>query len=296
MTARAIPRSILYTPALSLDRVVKAWSYDADVHLIDLEDAVPARAKTDETRRAAARALAEADWRAPTVAVRINGPATEWWERDLELVVEGAAEQLDCIVVPKVESADDVERVERKLGELGDGRIGLDVQIESARGLVEVERIAAASARLEALVFGPGDYAASLGLAPRSIGAIDPEYPGDQWHYARSRIAAAAHAFGLDPVDGPYADVADLEGLRESARRARLLGFTGKWVIHPAQVEVVHQVFSPTSEEVEHARAVLAALPDGGVATLDGTMVDEASRRLAEAVLARAGAAAAAAT
>jgi citrate lyase subunit beta / citryl-CoA lyase len=268
---------------------------------VDLEDAVPPAEKTDETRARIGRALAEREWRAPTVAVRVNAPASEWWSRDVEVVVEHAAKHLDCIVVPKVERAADVERVDELLSELEarnglEPRIGLEAQIESARGLVEVERIAASSPRLETLVFGPGDYAASLGVWQGSIGAVEPKYPGDQWHYARSRIAAAAHAFGLQPVDGPYAEISDLDGLRESARRARLVGFEGKWVIHPDQIEAVNDVFSPSREELEQALRTLAALTaarDGGrgAAVLDGAMIDDASRRLAEAVVERARAA-----
>jgi citrate lyase subunit beta/citryl-CoA lyase len=266
--------------------------------IVDLEDAVPPAAKNDETRERAARALIDQGWRANTLAVRVNGLATEWWEADLKLVVERAAVHLDCIVVPKVERAADVQLVGEALSSLEaahrlDRQIGLEVQIESAHGLVEVERIAGSSGRLEALVFGPGDYAASLGIPQRSIGELVPEYPGDQWHYARSRIAAAAHAFGLQPIDGPYGEIRDSDGLRDSARRARLLGFTGKWVVHPGQIETCNEIFSPTSRELEHALGVLAAL-DGaagsgeGAALHEGAMIDEASRRLAEAVIERA--------
>jgi citrate lyase subunit beta / citryl-CoA lyase len=269
--------------------------------IVDLEDAVPPAAKNDETRERAARALIDREWRANTLAVRVNGLATEWWQADLKVVVERAALGLDCVVVPKVERAADVQLVDEALSGLEathrlDRSIGLEVQIESASGLVEVERIAAASPRLETLVFGPGDYAASLGIAQDSIGAIDPAYPGDQWHYPRSKIAAAAHAFGLQPIDGPYGEIRDPDGLRDSARRARLLGFMGKWVVHPGQIETCNQIFSPTPRELEHALGVLEAL-DGaagsgeGAALHNDAMIDEASRRLAEAVLDRARAA-----
>jgi len=258
--------------------------------VVDLEDAVEPERKTDETRTRAADALTGAAWHATTLAVRINDLRSEWWERDVEIVTQGAGSRLDCVVVPKVESPEDVRQVADALSALG-STAGIEAQIESARGLVEVERIAGSSERLETLVFGPGDFAASIGVPQRTIGALDPSYPGDQWHYARSRISAAAHAFGLQPIDGPYADFDDPDGLRESARRARLLGFQGKWVIHPAQIEIANEAFSPTPDEIEHARAVLAALREQGVARLDGTMVDEASARLARAVLERAGAA-----
>jgi citrate lyase subunit beta/citryl-CoA lyase len=206
------------------------------------------------------------------------------------------------VIVPKVESVDELAAVDRLLTDLEEeadaGRpIGIEVQIESARGLVEVERIAGSSQpRLETLVFGPGDYAATLGVPQRSVGETDPDYPGDQWHYARSRIATAAHAFGLAPIDGPYAAIRDLDGLRESARQARLVGFEGKWVVHPDQIPVCDEVFSPTPEELADALSVLeglegAAAEGRGASLHDGRMVDEASRRIAEAVVRRAEAA-----
>ena len=294
-------RTCLAVPATNERALAKAPSLPADAVFIDLEDAVAADAKGDQARERAAGALTDGEWQGQTLSVRVNGLATRWWRRDVDVVVRGANGRLASIVLPKVESTADVETADRLLGELEEEleleqRIGLEAQIESARGLVEVERIAACSARLETLVFGPGDYAASLGIAQRSLGEVDPDYPGDQWHYARSRIAAAAHAFGLQPIDGPYAALADEDGLRESARRARLLGFQGKWVVHPDQIEPVNEEFSPTSEELAHALRVLDALrsADGcgqGAAVLDGLMIDEASRKLAEGVVRRARAA-----
>jgi citrate lyase subunit beta/citryl-CoA lyase len=294
-------RTVLAVPATNERALVKAPTLPADAVFVDLEDAVATSVKGDQVRTRAARALAESEWRAKTVSVRINGLDTEWWRDDLEVVVRGAPAQLDSVVLPKVESAAEVRGVDRLLAgleeELGLERpIALEVQIESARGLVEVERIAASSIRLETLVFGPGDYAASLGVAQHSIGVLDPDYPGDQWHYPRSRIAVAAHAFGLQPIDGPYSALGDEVGLRQSARRARLLGFQGKWVIHPRQIQTVRDNFSPSEEEVAHALRVLDALAEAedigeGVAVVGGAMVDEASRRLAEGVVRRAEAA-----
>ena len=294
-------RTCLAVPATSERALAKAPTLAADEVFVDLEDAVVADAKGDDARERAARALSESDWRAPTLSVRINGLGTEWWRRDLELVVRGAAARLDSIVLPKVESAADVETVAEVLAGLEaelelERPIALQVQIESARGLVEVEGIARSADRLETLIFGPGDYAASLGVGQRFIGELDPEYPGDQWHYARSRIAAAAHAFGLQPIDGPYAALGDEVGLQQSARRARLLGFQGKWVIHPDQIQTVRDIFSPTEQELAQALRVLDALADAddsgeGVAVVGGAMVDEASRRLAEGVVRRAEAA-----
>ncbi len=269
----------------------KARSIPADEIVIDLEDAVAPADKTDATRQRVATAVLAGEWRAPTIAVRVNAPRSQWFMDDLDQVVQAAGEAIDCIVVPKVESVDDVAMVAELLDSRGPS-IGLEVQIESARGMVEVERIAGASPRVEALVFGPADYAASLGIPQPDIGAINPAYPGDQWHYARSRIAVAAHAYGLDAIDGPFAALQDADGLRESALRAQLLGFGGKWVIHPDQVGVCNEVFAPSPEEVARAARVLDALQEAntrgaGAASLDGMMIDEASRKLAEALLAR---------
>lgn len=161
--------------------------------------------------------------------------------------------------------------------------------IETARGSVNVEAIAGCSARLQALVFGPGDFAASMGMPLRSIGGFDSTYPGDQWLYARSRIAVAARAFNLAPIDGPFADFRDLDGLRESARRSRILGFSGNWVIHPDQIGVCNEVFSPSEAEAAAAERALAALESAavggaGATEVGGQMVDEAMRKAVEAI------------
>jgi citrate lyase subunit beta/citryl-CoA lyase len=203
--------------------------------------------------------------------VRINGLATPWWRDDLAAV---AGARPDVVVVPKVESAEDVAAV----ADLLPGGVGLEVQIETARGLVEVERIAAAGGPLEALVFGPGDFGASLGVPVLTIGA-------GSWDYALARISVAAHAFGLQPVDGPYADLHDTAGLRAAARRAVGHGFVGKWVVHPGQIDPVTEIFTPSPEDVERAQRILAA--DDGAVLMDGAMVDAASKRLAAALLER---------
>jgi citrate lyase subunit beta/citryl-CoA lyase len=271
----------------------KAAALDVDEVIVDLEDSVPRDLKTDGTRKAVTDALERRDWRARIVAVRVNAPGTEWFEDDLRSLASSAGGRLDAVVVPKVESAQTVLAVDALLSQLGLARVALEAQIESALGLLHVEAIAGASPRLEALVFGPGDYAASLGISQTVLGGLDPHYPGDQWHYARSRIAVAAHAHGLEPIDGPYADYRDADGLVAIARLARAVGCTGKWVIHPDQIEPCAAVFAPSADEVEHAMRVLAALDDAarsgrGAAQLDGRMIDEASRRDAETVLARA--------
>jgi len=243
--------------------LAKAAELPADEIVVDLEDGVAVADK--ETARAS---LASARARG-TLAVRINGVRTPWWRDDL-----AAAAMADVIVVPKVESADEVTAVAALLG----AGIGLEVQIETARGLVEVERIAAAGPPLEALVFGPGDFAASIGVPVLTIGAGASEY-------ALGRIAVAARAFGLQPVDGPYAVLADLHGLEVGARRALALGFDGKWVIHPDQIAPVNGVFTASAEEAERARRIIAAAD--GASRVGGEMVDAATKKLAQAVLAR---------
>jgi citrate lyase subunit beta/citryl-CoA lyase len=270
----------------------KAASLDVDEVILDLEDSVPHDLKTDATRKAVTDALAERDWRARIRAVRVNAPGTAWFEDDLRSLASLAPGRLDAVVVPKVESAQTLLAVDAMLSQLGLARVALEAQIESAVGLVQVEAIAGASPRLEALVFGPGDYAASLGVSQAVLGGLDPNYPGDQWHYPRSRIAVAAHAHGLEAIDGPYADYHDTGGLVAIARLARAVGCTGKWVIHPDQIDPCTAVFSPSAEEVEHATRVVAALDEAarsgrGAAQLDGRMIDEASRRAAESILGR---------
>ena len=245
--------------------LAKAASLPADEVVVDLEDGVAAPEKESaRTNLAAAQARG-------TLAVRINGTRTPWWRDDL-----AAAAHVDVVVVPKVESAEEVEAV---AGLLPAG-VGLEVQIETARGLLEVERIAAVGGPLEALVFGPGDFAASVGVPVLTIGAGASEY-------ALARIAVAARAFGLQPVDGPYAVLADTDGLRAGARRALAHGYDGKWVIHPDQIAPVNEAFTPAQDEVERAREILAA--GDGASRLGGEMVDVATKRLAESVLARAG-------
>lgn len=278
--------------------LTKARAVTADEVVIDLEDAVEPEAKNDRTRRRVAEALVGHEWRTPTVAVRVNGVGTDWFRDDIVQIVRRAGHRLDAVVVPKVETAETIVSVGALLAELehelGLGTISIEAQIETAAGLAEVEHIAASSPRLAALIFGAGDYAASLGLPYAQIGAIDPSYPGDQWHYPRSRIAVAAHAHGLDPIDSPFAAFRNEEGLLEAARLARLVGFVGKWVIHPDQIEPCNRAFSASAEELAAARRVLDALDEAaragrGAAQLDGAMIDEASRRFAEAVISRAG-------
>jgi citrate lyase subunit beta/citryl-CoA lyase len=264
-------RSCLTVPAASERMLAKARTLNADVAIVDLEDAVA------ETEKDAARALAvealHAGPLAPTTALRVNARSTLWWEHDLHAAAEA---QPDVVVLPKVESPEDVAAA----AELLPDGVGLEAQIETARGLVEAERIAAAGHGLEALVLGPADLAASLGVPVLSIGAGTADY-------AMARVVAAARAFGLQALDGPHARLDDEEGLITSARRALDHGFDGKWVIHPSQIEPVNAVFTPSPQEVERAERIIAA--SERAARFEGELVDAASRRLAEALLRRAG-------
>jgi len=277
----------------------RAPAIPADLVFVDLEDSVVAEAKEDAARERAVAALLGQPFLAPTVGVRVNAMDTPWCLDDLRALVGGAGEAIDVVILPKVEDESHVyfadgllALFERQRG-IEEGTIGLEAQIESARGLVNVERIAAACPRrLEALVFGPGDYAASLGMPQLTIGAPIPDYPGDAFHYPLSRIAVAARAHGLQAVDGPYAAIRDLEGLRRSAATARALGYDGKWSVHPAQVEPLNEAFGVSQAEFDRACAMVdalgAAAARGSGAVMAGDeMIDEASRRLAERVVRR---------
>ncbi len=291
-------RSCLAVPGSSAKMLGKAATLPADLVFIDLEDAVAPLEKTDATRAQVVQALNEQAWTAPTRVVRVNGVSTRWCFRDIVAVVEGAGRALDCIMVPKVESAADVHFVDLLLtqleAELGlERRIGLELQIESPRGLVAIEKIAAASSRSETLIFGPGDFAASLGAPQLSVGAIDPRYEGDQWHYVLMRLVTTARAYGLQAIDGPFAAIRDAEGFLAVARRSHLLGFDGKWALHPDQIALCHEVYTPSREQFERAERVLAAYTAAtegdrvGAVMFEGEMIDEASRKMAEQIVAR---------
>ena len=251
--------------------LAKAPSLPANEVVVDLEDGV-APADKEKARGLAVAALREGPL-GRTTALRVNARSTEWWEDDLRAAAEVKP---DVVVLPKVESPEDVSAA----AELLPAGIGLEVLIETARGLVEAERIAAAGHGVEALVFGPADMAASLGVPVLTIGA------GSQ-DYALRRIVAAARAFGLQAVDGPHARLGDDLGLVLSARRALAHGYDGKWVIHPSQIEPVNFVFTPSRADIKRAKRMLAT--SGGAERLDGEMVDEAARKLAESLLRRAG-------
>lgn len=282
--------------------LAKAAGFPADHVFLDLEDAVAPVEKNDTTRARIVQALVEQSWLARTRAVRVNAVGTPWCVDDIVQVVAGAASRLDCLVLPKVEGADQVQFVHHLLEHLEHAheipdRIGLEIQIESPRGLVEIERIATASDRIEALIFGPGDYAAAAGIPQLTVGMIDPGYPGDQWHYVLARIATTARAFGLQAIDGPYAAISDVEGYREVAKRSRLLGFDGKWALHPDQIGPCNEIYAPTQAEYERAVSILQAYDVAtgdrrlGAVMFEGEMIDEASRKMAGQIAARGAAA-----
>jgi citrate lyase subunit beta/citryl-CoA lyase len=287
-------RSLLAVPATRRKMVEKALASDADAVFLDLEDAVAPEGKA-AARGDVVSALKELDWHGRPGLYRANALDTSYFYRDLIEVVEEAGDSLDAIMVPKVNRPEDLHAVSMLLSqlELEKGKIKLEAQIESAEGLTNVDSIASATSRLEALHFGPGDFAASVSMPQTSIGVMDEwddVYPGHRFHYAMQRIVVAARAAGVRVLDGPVADYSDEEGLRRSCMIARSLGFDGKWCIHPAQIAVVNETFSPTDREVEWAREVVAAYEEANAAgsgsvSVDGQMVDAASIRLARNTL-----------
>ena len=292
-------RSVLAVPASNWRMIEKGVASDADVVFLDLEDAV-APAEKVASRANVVRAFQELNWGDKPRLYRTNGLDTPYFYRDLIDVVEPAQGAVDLIMLPKCEGPQDVyvaTKLLRQL-ELGLGlvrQIGLEVQIESPAGLLNAVKIAAESPRIESLVFGPGDYAASVGMPVAAIGGEDEwdaAYPGHRFHDVMHGILVAGRAAGTRVIDGPYANFRDLDGLRQSARRARALGYDGKWCIHPAQIPVVNEVFSPTSEEVAWAeqvvsRAAEAAAGGQGALQIDGIMIDAASVKMAERTLRR---------
>lgn len=291
--------------------LAKASSAGADVVFLDLEDAV-APGDKPQARENVIGALREHDWSACSVTVRINGLDTRWCYRDLIDVVEQAGDRLDAVLVPKVSGPEDVHLVATLLAQIEDAMglergIAIYVLIETAAGMANVERIAAACPeRLEAMVFGVADYAASIQSSVTDIGGVTPDYAvltdpngaprqvhwGDPWHFALARMAVAARACGLRAIDGPYGDFSDAEGYLAAARRAAVLGCEGKWAIHPSQVPLANEVFTPDERAVSRTRRILSELERAGeggrgAISIDGRLVDAASIRMAENLLAK---------
>jgi citrate lyase subunit beta/citryl-CoA lyase len=280
-------RSQLSVPGVSEKMIAKGAASEADHVFLDLEDAVAPSMKAG-ARKTIVEALNGLDWGKKTRCVRVNDVTTEWCFEDIIEVVEGAGKNLDTIMLTKATRAADVQFVDLLLNQMEAKLklarpIGIEVLIEEAAGLQHVEEIAASSPRLEALIFGMGDYSASQQMNLRGWGGDG--YPGDIFHYPRFRITMAARAAGLDPVDGPFANFRDEDSYRREAKRAYMLGMAGKWAIHPAQIAPALEVFSPGADEVTRARELAAAydkaLAEGlGSVNVNGTMVDAASIRI----------------
>lgn len=302
-------RSELAVPGSNPRMLEKAPSAGADVVFLDLEDAVAPDDK-EQARKNIIHALGTYDWSRCAVSVRINGLDTHYCYRDLVEVVERCGDKLDTILIPKVGGAEDVSFVATLLSQIeaakGFAPINLHVLIETALGMANVEAIArACPERMEAMVFGVADYAASVRARTTQIGGANPDYGmltdadangerqfhwGDQWHFGLSRMAAACRAYGLRPIDGPFGDFNDPEGYRAAARRAAALGCEGKWAIHPSQVALANEIFTPTEAEVSRAHRILEAMEQAakegkGAVSLDGRLIDAASIRMAENVV-----------
>ncbi len=291
-----LQRSTLAVPGSNPGMFRKALESEADVVFLDLEDAV-APGDKEQARRNVIQALLDLDWRGAgkTVSVRINGIDTHYMYRDVVDVVEQAGHRLDTVLIPKVGVPGDVYLVDALLTQIEAARgiphrVGIEVLIETALGMANVETIAAGRGRLEVLHFGVADYAASNRARTVNIGGLNPDYPGDQWHFALSRMTVACRAHGLRAVDGPFGDFKDPEGYRLAARRGAALGIEGKWAIHPSQIALANEVFTPPEAEVSRARRILDALDAAaregrGAAQLDGRMIDAASARMAENIV-----------
>jgi len=291
-----LQRSELAVPGSSPKMFDKALNSDADYVFLDLEDAVAPNDKVT-ARENVIKSLKEMDWRSKgkTISVRINGLDTHYMYKDVIELMTEAGEYIDTILIPKVGVRDDVYVVDCLVSQIEQERnlsskIGLECLIESALGMVNIAEIAQSSSRLEALHFGVADYAASLRARTVVIGGLNPNYPGDQWHHGLSKLVATCRAFGLRPIDGPFGDFKDSKAYIESAKRAATIGMEGKWAIHPSQIDLANQVFSPPKQEVEKAKKILdelskAAKEGRGAAQLDGRMIDAASARMAENIV-----------
>ncbi|MEQ9058369.1 MAG: CoA ester lyase [Gammaproteobacteria bacterium] len=291
-----LQRSELAVPGSNPALFEKALTSAADYVFLDCEDAVAPGDKA-QARRNIIAALNELDWRGhgKTVSVRINGLDTHYMYRDVVDIVEQAGSRVDTLLVPKVGTPGDLYLVDCLLTQIEDAmgithRIGLEALVETALGMANVEAIAQASARLEALHFGVADFAASCRARTVVIGGLNPDYPGDQWHASLQRMLVACRAYGLRAIDGAFGDFIDAEGWRAAARRAAALGFEGKWAIHPSQIALANEIMSPPADEVARARRILVALEEAaaagkGAAQLDGRMIDAASARMAENIV-----------
>ncbi|MBQ61025.1 MAG: CoA ester lyase [Gammaproteobacteria bacterium] len=287
-------RCQLSVPGSSEKMITKAANLELDHVFLDLEDAVAPNAKA-AARGTIVQGLNELEWKPKTVCVRVNDVETEYCHEDIIEVVTGAAGKIDTIMLTKAKTAHDVlfvhmllDQLEKKLG-LRD-RIGIECLIEEVEGMMNVNEIAACSDRLECLIFGMGDYSASQGMNLNSIGSDGGGYPPDIWHYPRYQLTIACRANGVDPVDGPFADFNDPDAFRTECERSDVLGMVGKWAIHPSQIEIAQDVFSPTQDAVDSARKQQQAYEEAkeqglGAISVDGVMVDQASVRILQNIV-----------
>lgn len=303
-------RSELAVPGSNIRMLEKAPRLGADIVFMDLEDSVTTSDK-EQARKNVIHALLHYDWSLCAVSVRINGLDTPYCYRDIVDVVEQAGKKIDTLLIPKVNTPSDILFVSTLLSQIEASRsfkpIGIHALIETARGMANIESIAATCPeRLEALVFGVADYAASTQARVTHMGGANSDYAvlthantngaarerhwNDQWHYALSRLVVACRAYGLRPIDGPFSDIQDAEGYRAAASAAAALGIEGKWAIHPSQIALANEVFTPTETEITRAQRIISAMDEAaklgqGAVTLDGRMLDVASIRQAEVIM-----------
>ncbi len=299
MAARLRPRrSCLAVPGSSAKMLDKAQGLPADQVFLDLEDSVAPLAKED-ARKNVVDALNHGDWSGKTRVVRVNDWTTTWTYRDVITVVEGAGPNLDCVMLPKVQTAEQVVALDLLLTQIEStmgfevGRIGIEAQIENAKGLVNVDAIGAASHRVETIIFGPADFMASINMKSLVVGEQPPGYDvGDAYHYILMRILMAARTHNVQAIDGPYLQIRDVDGFRRVASRSAALGFDGKWVLHPGQIDAANEVYSPAQEDYDHAELILDAYEyytseaggKRGAVMLGDEMIDEASRKMATVI------------
>jgi citrate lyase subunit beta/citryl-CoA lyase len=297
--SRYLPRRSCHAvPGSNEKFLAKAPGLPADMFFLDLEDAV-APLEKEAARAKVVAAVAEQDWRDAVVCVRVNAWDTKWTYGDVIEVVGKAGPRLDEVMLPKVQQAAEVVALDLLLTQveinsgLSPGHIGIEAQIETAQGLINVEEICAASPRLETVILGPVDFSASMGMPSLAGGLLIPEYPGDYFHYVFMKILMAGRANGLQVIDGPYVKIRDLDGFREYATRTQILGFDGKWSLHPEQVAILNEVFSPSQEQFDRAWAILDAYREAtegerkGAVMFGDEMIDEASRKVAVTLVSR---------